>query len=509
MAISFTIWSLNGLIFAAGGSIFAGILFFIGKCIYNLFFHPLASYPGPWLGRATRLHYIYHQLAGDLPYKTLDWHNTYGEVVRVAPDELSYNSSRAYHDVHVWRDNDLRSGLEKDKTWYSQSINSVPVIVTAENKDHSRLRGIMVHAFSDRALARQEPLITSYVELLIRRLRELPTDQPIDMVPWFTSTAMDVILDLSFGKSVGCLENTVNGELHPWVRLTSGHVKQGLYVQAWRRLPAFISRNALVNLVLARVGRVWMEQFQVTTRMARERIAAGTGREDFVTHLLRENSEKDGMTIPELEIASSIFMTAGSDTNATLVCGCLYYALRDAKIWSRLANEIRGSVTQESEMTFTRLQKLPFLNAVIEEALRVYVVVPTTFPRRTPARGAKICGRFVPGDYAVGMNGYAAALSEKNFARASEFHPERWLAEPDPRFERDDKKAHQPFSTGPRNCLGKSMALAFARSVIARLVWNFDVQLAPESRDWAANQDVYVMFVKTPLMCWLKQRNST
>jgi cytochrome P450 len=153
--------------------------------------------------------------------------------------------------------------------------------VTAENKDHSRLRGIMVHAFSDRALARQEPLITSYVEFLIRRLRELPTDQPIDMVPWFTSTAMDVILDLSFGKSVGCLENTVNGELHPWVRLTSGHVKQGLYVQAWRRLPTFISRNALVNLVLARVGRVWMEQFQVTTRMARERIAAGTGREDF------------------------------------------------------------------------------------------------------------------------------------------------------------------------------------------------------------------------------------
>lgn len=70
------------------------------KSIYNLFFHPLASYPGPWLSRASRLHYVYHQLNGTLPYKTLDWHDKYGEVVRVAPDELSYNSARAYHEIH-------------------------------------------------------------------------------------------------------------------------------------------------------------------------------------------------------------------------------------------------------------------------------------------------------------------------------------------------------------------------------------------------------------------------
>lgn len=155
-------------------------------------------------------------------------------------------------------------------------------------------------------------------------------------------------------------------------------------------------------------------------------------------------------------------MTAGSDTNATLLCGCLYYTMRHRTIWNRLADEIRSSFTNESELTFLSLQKLTFLNAVIEEALRLYVVVPSTFSRRTPREGATIAGKFVPGNYAVGVNGYAATLSEANFTKADEFHPSRWLG--DPSFERDDKKAHQAFSTGPRNCLGKNMAWAFARS---------------------------------------------
>ncbi|KAI1958160.1 hypothetical protein LOZ58_005275 [Ophidiomyces ophidiicola] len=493
------------------------IAFLLVKTIYNVYFHPLRSYPGPWLSKATRLHYIYHQLTGDLPYQTKLWHDTYGEVVRIAPDELSYNSSRAYQDIHgevspkaailcsvlmgctfaVWRSKDMKSGLEKDKTWYSQSINSVPVIVTAENKDHGRLRGILAHAFSDRALSRQEPLITSYIDILINRLKDEATRPEVDLLPWFTSTAMDVILDLSFGRSLNCLENTTGDKLHPWVNLVSGHVKEGLYIQALRRLPAWLSRNIFVNLSLALMVGQWKKQFEVTTDMARKRIAAGTGREDFVSHLLRENTEKDGMTIPELEISSSIFMTAGSDTNATLILGCTYYILRDRKLWGKLCHEIRDNFTKESEITFTALQKLPLLNAVIEEALRLYVVVPSTFPRRTPVGGATILGKYVPANYAVGINGYAASLCEANFTRPSEFCPERWLG--DIRFATDDKKAHQPFSTGPRNCLGKNMAYAFARLTIARFVWTFDAELTSECQNWASGQEIFVMFVKKPL----------
>jgi cytochrome P450 len=183
-----------------------------------------------------------------------------------------------------------------------------------------------------------------------------------------------------------------------------------------------------------------------------------------VSHFLRENQQQNGkpeMTEAELKIASSILMTAGSDTNATLLCGCLYYVLNDEQVWSRLATEVRTEYPREADITFASLQTLPYLNAVIEEALRIYPVVPSTFPRRTPALGATIVGQFVPADYAIGINGYAASRSATNFTLPDKFCPERWLG--DPRFQRDEKKAHQPFSTGPRNCLGKNMAWAFAR----------------------------------------------
>lgn len=105
--------------------------------------------------------------------------------------------------------------------------------------------------------------------------------QNTDLVPWFTSTAMDVILDLSFGRSLNCLEDSTGDVIHPWVQLVTGHVRQGLFVQAWRRLPAFVSRNIIANLALMVIGRQWKKQFEVTTDMARARIDRGTEREDF------------------------------------------------------------------------------------------------------------------------------------------------------------------------------------------------------------------------------------
>lgn len=67
--------------------------------MYNIFFHPLRHYPGPLLARATRLYHLYYDLSGAQHLKQKEWHDQYGEVVRVAPDELSYNSAQAWVDI--------------------------------------------------------------------------------------------------------------------------------------------------------------------------------------------------------------------------------------------------------------------------------------------------------------------------------------------------------------------------------------------------------------------------
>lgn len=61
----------------------------------------------------------------------------------------------------------------------------------------------------------------------------------------------------------------------------------------------------------------------------------------------------------------------------------------------------------------------------------------------------------------VGIPHRAAYQSELNFSEPLQFLPERWLEKRDPKFERDRRSVLQPFSAGPRACLGKKFVLLF------------------------------------------------
>lgn len=53
----------------------------------------------------------------------------------------------------------------------------------------------------------------------------------------------------------------------------------------------------------------------------------------------------------------------------------------------------------------------------------------------------------------VSLYHYALYHNEKFFKKPEEFHPERWLG--DPEFATDDRDVFQPFHIGPRNCIGR------------------------------------------------------
>jgi aspirochlorine biosynthesis cytochrome P450 monooxygenase len=69
-----------------------------------------------------------------------------------------------------------------------------------------------------------------------------------------------------------------------------------------------------------------------------------------------------------------------------------------------------------------------------------------------------------------------------------------------PEYAADKLSAVQAFSFGPRNCLGKNLAYSEMRLIAARFLWEFDVELLPESRDWIARQKVFNLWDKIPLM---------
>ncbi|KAL8310456.1 hypothetical protein RB597_010337 [Gaeumannomyces tritici] len=131
------------------------------------------------------------------------------------------------------------------------------------------------------------------------------------------------------------------------------------------------------------------------------------------------------------------------------------------------------------------------LGVVLDEALRFGPPGPGAFPRVVPDGGRVVCGRFVPDGCAVGVHHLSASRSAGNFADPDAFRPERWLPS-HPRhapYASDDRTAAQPFSHGPRNCIGKNLAMAEIRIILARMVWNVDMRLHPDYVGWLAKQE--------------------
>lgn len=170
------------------------------------------------------------------------------------------------------------------------------------------------------------------------------------------------------------------------------------------------------------------------------------------SYILKHNDER-GMTREEIMKTSSIIIIAGSETSATLLSGAVFYLLKNPIWMEKLQEEVRTTFKDESEMSFASLSQLKVLHAVIQETFRMYPPVPTTLPRLTNEEGAMVCGIFIPPNCSIGVPQYPAYRSSRNFKDANKFAPERYLG--DPAYEDDNRAVVQPFSVGPRNCIGQ------------------------------------------------------
>ncbi|GFF57341.1 toxin biosynthesis cytochrome P450 monooxygenase, putative [Aspergillus udagawae] len=386
-------------------------VFALVKSFYNLYLHPLQSYPGPWLAHASRWHYSYYLKIGILPQKTRQWHDRYGSCVRIAPDELSYNTAEAWEDICEHRTGERTESFEKDLTFFPPAPNGVDSITSCA------------------------VVVTS---------RGLST-----MVDWFNFTSFDILGDLAFGESFGCLGRKV---MHPWIELIFTSIKSVMDMQIIRRAPGLFT--LILTVTGLRQNQDLQDQFMFCQMKARERCAKETSRPVFMTYILRATEEK-GMTQEEIEANAQILIMAGSETTASALSGTLYCLLKNPRALQKLRAEIHAAFQHESDISMRALQSLEYLNAVLQESMRVYPPVPCTFPRTTPRGGAMVCGRFVPAGYIIGVNQLAAMTSAQNFARPLQFALERWLG--DKQYQHDIRKAYQPFSYGPRNCLGKKL----------------------------------------------------
>ncbi|KAJ4995132.1 Averantin hydroxylase [Colletotrichum sp. SAR 10_66] len=426
------------------------------------------------------------------------------------PNELSFTEPQAWKDIYGHRQGHPQFHKDPIHVGSVQDIPGSTTLTMADDTNHTRQRRALSHAFSQKALLEQESIIRGYVNLFVDKLRPFSASHTaINICDWFNFTTFDIIGDMAFGEPFGCLKD---GVFHSWVSLITQTIKAGAYEQATRRMfkTGSLLQKVLVNLIPSDLREKRFRHLELSREKCLKRIDEGLRREhrDFLYYILRQN-EKGGVSQDEIILNSALFIVAGSETTASLLSGLTMWLMRTPHAYKRLTEEIRSSFASAEDMKFLDLQELPYMNACIDEALRIFPPVPTGLTRTVPEHGDTVANQFLPGGTTVSVYSWAATHSPYNFSRPNDFIPERWM---ESAFASENKESSQPFSLGPRGCIGRHLSYLELRLILANLLWHYDIQRAPvplgEEDMWDADGDLkhvkaFNTWNKPPLMCTL------
>ncbi|KAJ5758777.1 hypothetical protein N7520_005933 [Penicillium odoratum] len=220
------------------------------------------------------------------------------------------------------------------------------------------------------------------------------------------------------------------------------------------------------------------------------------GLTDFVSKFQQIcTTDSSKISKDEIALACSISIGAGSDTTSISLSAIIYYLTLYPETMRKLRNEIKDMATQNllsNPITFQESCSMPYLQAVIKEALRLHPVTGLILGRVVPKGGAMLSGIWFPEGSVVGVNLWVGHLKKEIFGSdADGFHPERWLG--DPEVVRRRESYFMTFGMGSRTCIGKNISIMELSKVVPELVRAFD--FVPESGipQWAT-EDVW--FVK-------------
>jgi hypothetical protein len=236
-------------------------------------------------------------------------------------------------DIYGYQNGALAKGQEFPKAPSFYRNRGVPPSIVSETREnHALLRRHMSPGFSDRSLREQEKIVLDYVDLLIRRLRERcrvpsssshgdevddcsevertrrrrpapvspPSSPPpppppnsknprpavaaVDIRLWFNYATFDIIGDLAFGESFGCLE-------HGRAAGRVSSIERGLEAQGLNHALKLVGLARLVPWLVRSRARFRRDNDRLTAAVLRRRMALGAERHDLIEGLLRKQGE--------------------------------------------------------------------------------------------------------------------------------------------------------------------------------------------------------------------------
>jgi cytochrome P450 len=211
-------------------------------------------------------------------------------------------------------------------------------------------------------------------------------------------------------------------------------------------------------------------------RMISEREAAnGAAHHNDLLALLMGAMDEDGshMTRQQLRDEAMTLFIAGHETTSQMLSWTWYALSQNPAIEQRLQEELNGVLGGRPPQV-ADLPRLPYLQAVMNESLRLYP--PAYILARMAIEPCQIGGYDIPLRSTIVLAPWVTHRDPRFYDDPDTYRPERWL---DGLMQRLPAGAYFPFGDGPRRCIGQGFALMEAAIVIGALAQKFRLRLVP------------------------------
>ena len=224
--------------------------------------------------------------------------------------------------------------------------------------------------------------------------------------------------------------------------------------------------------------RRWLDlSHTIDTRMTEvireKRKDPGSGR-DMLSMLLEASDEAGGkLSEDDLIGHAGVIFAAGHETSSNALSWTLFLLAQHPRVMADLCDELTGKLRGDAP-TFEELSQLPLLDQVVKESLRLFPPAPLN--HRITARDSELNEFRIAEGTEVISSIYHTHRMPESYPEPLRFRPDRWAGfDPGP-------YTYNPFSAGPRMCIGATFALFEIKIVLAILLQRFRLELVPNQR---------------------------
>ncbi|PVH99744.1 cytochrome P450 [Periconia macrospinosa] len=482
-----------------------GIELWLLTIVYRVTLHPLAKYPGPWYAVCAEFYNLFSCLCGERHLHFKIWHDTYGPVVRYAPNRLSFCTAEAVQAIYGVRANTQKSQVYNG---FNIPFEASATLTCIDRGEHAFKRRILKQALEPSRLGDFENSILENTRVLtgtvLGGVKEENWSHVVDLSETIQYLFTDMMGETIFSKKLEVQTSKTNRfipELLPTATAgihAAGHVVLTLKLQLHRFLFPGMMRGVFRFIDLSRqqcIDRIrdsaTIPHHDVFSSLIDEKARQERQETELKSH--KPSKKQYSLTLKDLTAEAGILMVAGADTSATCTVSTLFYLLHYPDMLAKVRTELDSVFPPDApggieNITPSTVAKCKYLYACIDEAMRLSPPVSGLLPREVLPGGITIADRWViPAGVDVGVPAYAIHRDERYWSAPHTFMPERWLDSSDKTQNEkpDSKDVFMPFGVGRTICVGKAIAYQEMGVVLARMLWAYDFQVvSKEARGW-------------------------